>query len=56
MNEQREGRIFPRGKRRILWIAWWADGRERRESTKSTDHRVAERKLRNKLTANRDRG
>jgi integrase len=38
-----------------LWIAWYADGREHRETTKSTDHRVAERRLRTKLTA-KDRG
>jgi integrase len=62
MNEQRsreearrEGRIFARGKRGVLSIAWYADGRECRESTKSTDHRIAERKLRDKLTA-KDKG
>jgi len=42
---EREGRIFARRKRGILWIAW------HRESTKSTDRRVAERKLRDKLTS-----
>jgi len=52
---RRQGRIFPRGKRGVLWIAWYADAREHRESTRSTDHRVAERKLRDKLTA-KDRG
>jgi integrase len=55
VNERREGRIFARGKKRILWIAWWADGREHRESTKSSDPRVAERKLREKLAA-KDKG
>ncbi len=53
--KEREGRIFARGKRGILWIAWWADGSEHRESTKSVDRRVAERKLRERLTA-KDRG
>ena len=52
---KREGRIFERGKRGILWIAWWADQREHRESTKSIDRRVAERKLRDKLGA-KDKG
>ncbi len=52
---RREGRIFPRGKKGVLWIAWYADGRECRESTKSTDNRIAERKLRDKLTA-KDKG
>lgn len=59
MSEQaeprREGRIFARGKRGVLTIAWYADGRECRESTKSTDYRIAERKLRDKLTA-KDKG
>lgn len=55
MSEHREGRIYPRGKRGVLWIAWYADGRERRETTKSTDYRIAERKLRDKLTA-KDKG
>ena len=53
--DHREGRIFARGKRGILSIAWYADGRECRESTKSTDYRIAERKLRDKLTA-KDKG
>ena len=53
--KEREGRIFARGKKGILWIAWWDDGREHRESTKSADHRVAERKLRDKLAA-KDKG
>src|SRR5438093_12780410 len=59
MSEQvgprRQGRIYARGKRGVLWIAWYADGRECRESTKSTNYRVAERKLRDKLAA-KDRG
>jgi integrase len=53
---RREGRIFARGKRGFLWIAWYdADGHEQRESTKSTDPRVADRKLRAKLT-DKERG
>jgi integrase len=52
---RREGRIFARGKRGTLWIAWWADGCEYRETTRSTDRRVAERRLRDKLAA-KDRG
>jgi len=50
-----EGRIFARGKKGTLWIAWFADQRELRMSTRSTDRRVAERKLREKLAA-KDKG
>src|SRR5690348_5273297 len=50
-----EGRIFPRGKLSTLWIAWWADGREYRETARTTDLRVAQRKLRDKLAA-KDKG
>ena len=50
MSEQagarREGGIFARGKRGVLWIAWYADGPECLESTESTDYRIDERKLR----------
>ncbi|OGF10422.1 MAG: hypothetical protein A2W00_08960 [Candidatus Eisenbacteria bacterium RBG_16_71_46] len=53
---RREGRIFARGKRGILWVAWYdCDGHEHRESTKSCDPRVADRKLRARLHA-KERG
>ena len=55
LEARREGRIFPRGKRGILWVAWYADGNEHRESTGSADYRIAERKLREKLAA-KDKG
>jgi integrase len=53
---RREGRIFPRGKKGILWIAWYdREGCEQRESTKSRDPRLADRRLRARLDA-KDRG
>ncbi len=48
---RREGRIFPRGKRGVLWIAWHDARGEHRHSSKSSDPRVADRLLRDKLTA-----
>jgi integrase len=52
----RQGRIYPRGKRGILWIAYYdADGCERRESSRSTDPRQADRLLRQRLVA-KERG
>ena len=38
-----QGRIFKR--HRTWWIAWWSNGEEHRESTKSTDRDVALKKL-----------
>lgn len=39
------GRIFARGKRGIQWIAYYAHGREIRESSHSTKQKVAQRLL-----------
>lgn len=52
---RREGRIFARGKRGILWIAWHDRNGEHRMSTRSTDPVVADRMLREQLSA-KDRG
>jgi integrase len=53
---RREGRIWARGKRGILWIQWYdAQGEQRRATTESTDPRVADRMLRDKL-AEKERG
>ena len=43
------GRIFIRGKRQIRWIAYYAHGREMRESTHSTSNKVAQRLLTKRL-------
>ena len=61
MNEQRvesrekprrEGRVYARGKKGTQWIAWYdCEGREHRESIGSRDPRVADRKLRARLSA-----
>jgi integrase len=52
---EREGRIYIRGTRGFLWIAWQDASGHHRESTRSRDPRVADRKLRERLNA-RDRG
>lgn len=46
---RREGRIFARGRKGVLWIAWHDGDGEHRESTKSTDRRVADKMLRERL-------
>jgi integrase len=43
------GRIFIRGKRQIRWIAYYAHGRETRESAHSTSDKVAQRLLTKRL-------
>jgi integrase len=43
------GRIFARGKRGIQWIAYYAHGREIRESSHSTSQRIAQRLLTKRL-------
>jgi integrase len=51
---RREGRIFPRGKRGILWIAWYDGKGEHRETTGSSDPRVADRRLAKRLSEKHD--
>lgn len=43
------GRIFRRGKKGILWIAYYDRGKEIRESTRSTNQKLARRLLNKRL-------
>ena len=51
---RREGRIFARGKRGILWVAWYDGTGEHRETTGSTDPRVADKLLGKRLAAKQE--
>lgn len=44
-----DGRLFRRSRSPFIWMAWYVDGREYRESTKTTDETRAEKILKKRL-------
>jgi integrase len=52
-SERGDGRVFQRGE--VWWIQYYFDGQDRRESSRSTNKKVAERLLRQRL-AKKDSG
>jgi integrase len=45
MSKAKLGSIYPRGKKGILYVDFWANGEQHRESARTTDYKEAERYL-----------